>query len=172
MNKKQITVFILVLFIAAGCSSGSRFSKEVLLSNQRVFSNNKSISTLIPNGWTLYNDNLNEAILLWFVNNNFNSSISITKLNSQVNDLSLAAEIVKASKKQNDDYKTFSKTNEITIDGNKSNYFLMEGKSLQYVFLFKTEKGFYELTALSNKLNENFKEELFHISKELIGSVN
>lgn len=170
MNKKSF-LFLIVFLIAAGCSSGSRFSKEVLLSNIRISSIDNTISSLIPNYWKNYEDNLNQTILLWFVNNSGNSSILITEVNSNAEELSTLAEITKASKKQNKENFKISSTQSFSSEDKTGLYFLMEGKTIQYVFLFKHKNRVYEASSISHQNSDHLKEELFYITKEVIGSI-
>ena len=171
MNKKLFFGSILLIFLIAGCSSGSRFSKEVLLSKNRISSIDKSFTVLVPNNWSYYEDNLNESALVWFINNSNNASIIITRANTNdLKDISLVAEIVKASKKQNKEYSTFSKTESLNIGSNKSAYFIMQGNSLQYVFVFQNKDKFYEIASTSSNQTEYSKEELFYLTKEIISS--
>lgn len=114
---------------------------------------------------------MNQTAILWFVNNSNNASIIITELNSNVTDLSTLAEITKSSKKQNKEFIKFSSTQSFSSDDKNGLFFLMEGKTIQYVFLFKYKNKFYEASALSLQNSDHLKEELFYISKEVIGSI-
>ncbi len=167
---KILFLLSIILFIT-GCSSGSRFSKESLISNTRLFSIDKSFSALLPLNYKLIEDNLNETVLIWFVNNNNEESLIIKEINSVDKELQTIAAIVKASKKQIAKSQNVTETEFLTIENKKSAYFLLEGNELQYVFIFGHKNKFYEISSISKISNSERKEKLFHLTKEIISSI-
>ncbi|MCK5087672.1 MAG: hypothetical protein KAQ90_09125 [Melioribacteraceae bacterium] len=175
--------FPLLLLTLANCSSKySQSNIDELFTPERAVSKTSGLSVQIPKGWHQVDANDSTFIDLWLVEDNFNASISLLPIHTNM----------KIETTNLYDYFEYSKVlnkvkydNNIEISSEDKPYVINDALAAVYnftttqnqyyrVIVFQLNNNFYELTALlDERLSQNniSKDELARIQDYLLASI-
>lgn len=178
MKKLFIFVSISILFSCTS-SKSTLTTNNQLISKEKAYSSHSNISANIPLDWFVAEDNDCNCTDLWFVNNDYSSSVLFRKMNFKIPVENSLQQLKQAlfynkqfakSKPGNNsihffDEESFS-INGITIES--YSYANTDGQLIRtLVFYYKNQ--FYESIAISH---ENNSKELVEIQNAVISSIN